>query len=232
MEKATRQYNSKNNIFQSTLPRRERRKYSAWQCLYLQFQSTLPRRERRIDRTLNCVRLCYFNPRSREGSDYFFSASSTFCVISIHAPAKGATEVTPSIATLIAISIHAPAKGATYILPPELPSSRFQSTLPRRERRSSNISAVKWSCHFNPRSREGSDEGWNQCIDEITGDFNPRSREGSDFNIQAAEFPEMISIHAPAKGATTYDFGDITYNRISIHAPAKGATAIFHKSSS
>ena len=104
--------------FQSTLPRRERRKYSAWQCLYLQFQSTLPRRERRIDRTLNCVRLCYFNPRSREGSDYFFSASSTFCVISIHAPAKGATEVTPSIATLIAISIHAPAKGATVFLHP------------------------------------------------------------------------------------------------------------------
>ena len=39
----------------------------------------------------------------------------------------------------------------------------------------------------------------------------------------------MISIHAPAKGATVDSCGlEVTYI-ISIHAPAKGATAIFHK---
>ena len=34
----------------------------------------------------------------------------------------------------------------------------------------------------------------------------------------------MISIHAPAKGATTYDTQETHTDGISIHAPAKGAT--------
>ena len=39
-----------------------------------------------------------------------------------------------------------------------------------------------------------------------------------------------ISIHAPAKGATTKEtYGTMLY-QISIHAPAKGATAILPKS--
>ena len=40
----------------------------------------------------------------------------------------------------------------------------------------------------------------------------------------------IISIHAPAKGATTaIPQANIEKINISIHAPAKGATAIFHK---
>ena len=35
----------------------------------------------------------------------------------------------------------------------------------------------------------------------------------------------MISIHAPAKGATLYEADDEGQIDISIHAPAKGATA-------
>ena len=157
MEKATRQYNSKNNIFQSTLPRRERpfthvthtvsilfqstlprrerRKYSAWQCLYLQFQSTLPRRERRIDRTLNCVRLCYFNPRSREGSDGGNSVYSYFDSNFNPRSREGSDSFQLDQLKLPYISIHAPAKGAT-LLPRQqkIPQVQFQSTLPRRER--------------------------------------------------------------------------------------------------
>ena len=55
----------------------------------------------------------YFNPRSREGSDY--NSRYCYCVanISIHAPAKGATVPHLSEHYRIAISIHAPAKGAT-----------------------------------------------------------------------------------------------------------------------
>ena len=56
------------------------------------FQSTLPRRERpQQKRTLSHV-LC-FNPRSREGSDCHDPAmlKKALCV-SIHAPAKGATD--------------------------------------------------------------------------------------------------------------------------------------------
>ena len=91
MEKATRQYNSKNNIFQSTLPRRERL------------------------------------------SNTVFHNNAPF--ISIHAPAKGATNTTMVYAKVCDISIHAPAKGATNF----------------------NVAVNRVVRDFNPRSREGSD---------------------------------------------------------------------------
>ena len=55
---------------------------------------------------------------------------------------------------------------------------RFQSTLPRRERPNAVCT------FFNERH------------------FNPRSREGSDNNHLHKPLPQRISIHAPAKGAT------------------------------
>ena len=54
------------------------------------------------------------------------------------------------------ISIHAPAKGATTIPTDTCGSTLFQSTLPRRER----LPCVQLGDErkdFNPRSREGSD---------------------------------------------------------------------------
>ena len=63
--------------------------------------------------------------------------------VSIHAPTKGATIYSDSMCLIITVSIHAPTKGATvcnllcmwYI-------TKFQSTLPRRERRV--FDAQKW----------------------------------------------------------------------------------------
>ena len=55
-----------------------------------------------------------FNPRSREGSDddeWLNIYDQLF--ISIHAPAKGATEASGIQTATGVISIHAPAKGAT-----------------------------------------------------------------------------------------------------------------------
>ena len=56
--------------------------------------------------------------------------------------------------------------------------------------------------HFNPRSREGSD-----CRSLFrfsrSCDFNPRSREGSDRVPRAEGTVPGISIHAPARGATS-----------------------------
>ena len=67
---------------------------------------------------------------------------------------------------------------------------------------------MRWSrhltltCHFNPRSREGSDKvGWNNVTILFT-----------------------ISIHAPVKGATRQAEDDLKRQAISIHAPVKGAT--------
>ena len=100
--------------------------------------------------------------------------------------------------------------------------------------------------NFNPRSREGSDLS-NFIPNVFFINFNPRSREGSDATIPTnCNRYDRISIHAPAKGATTA--GDISVPpcrfqstlprrerrqtlssvrcspQISIHAPAKGAT--------
>ena len=80
---------------------------------------------------------------------------------------------------LFEISIHAPAKGATSIVVIGMSKpALFQSTLPRRERR------CRWA------NANGS------------GYFNPRSREGSDMVWLEQKQWELISIHAPAKGAT------------------------------
>ena len=101
------------------------------------FQSTLPRRERHA---------IYAQP---------FSTS----IISIHAPAKGAT-VVPFILYYgqPPISIHAPAKGATMtVFWLRLQWTEFQSTLPRRERLPRSPSPSRMGDNFNPRSREGSD---------------------------------------------------------------------------
>ena len=54
--------------------------------------------------------------------------------------------------------------------------------------------------------------------------FNPRSREGSDMFGHGFKPVEIISIHAPVKGATTDDRLDYYHHTISIHAPVKGAT--------
>ena len=81
-----------------------------------------------------------------------------------------------------------------------------------------------------------------------TWNFNPRPREGGDIKIVEPEAPGIISIHAPARGATVH-FGHVVaavlfqstpprggrryvetvvddYFEISIHAPARGATSM------
>ena len=98
--------------------------------------------------------------------------------ISIHAPTRGATvcvflSVTPST-----ISIHAPTRGATHLCVMIDLSNRFQSTLPREERRSIR-SLISFGIDFNPRSHERSDGGRIMSKYEYL-DFNPRSHERSD----------------------------------------------------
>ena len=128
---------------------------------------------------------------------------------------------------ILSISIHAPAKGATACIW-RLTGGRL---------------------YFNPRSREGSDHLLPPCY-QTAGDFNPRSREGSDNASVFLHLVFGISIHAPAKGATSWIrwvAGFATFQStlprrerhglevlaskkdiISIHAPAKGATAFIN----
>ena len=106
--------------FQSTLPRRERPSRLATSCLCTKFQSTLPRRERRAA-LLFPFGFPGFNPRSHEGSDEKCADARPDPGVSIHAPTKGATVTPFSSAIFLA----------------------FQSTLPRRERLRHNCQCLQ-----------------------------------------------------------------------------------------
>ena len=193
-------------IFQSTLPRRERPAYRTSVPPTPKFQSTLPRRERRMRaEEQNAFR--DFNPRSREGSDTGEQPKARISNISIHAPAKGATTSPCTVWRVTYISIHAPAKGATARLSARRTQrSRFQSTLPRRERLKQIATYIKndtISIHApvkgatieimcsrsmmpifqsTPPRRERRETQAKFLV--LCTDFNPRSREGSDSGQQ------------------------------------------------
>ena len=149
----------------------------------------------------------YFNPRSREGSDSIFSSSQIIFPISIHAPARGATNRTTLMKRHVKnISIHAPARGATSIKVGHLRTCAvFQSTLPRGERRRS--------------------ESYRRTKEMISIHAPAR---GATYLTQLENKGYIISIHAPARGATIRP--SVFYSMpkgISIHAPARGATPTF-----
>ena len=163
--------------FQSTLPRRERQPVPSLSPPDYPFQSTLPRRER----------LCVcgqrqqdkdFNPRSREGSDIKDADCFHDNDISIHAPAKGATDYCGAEEDFLLFQSTLPRRERHNSHNSHPPTQQFQSTLPRRERR---------------RFAE---------IEGVAVYFNPRSREGSDIFYHDNKLFQLISIHAPAKGAT------------------------------
>ncbi len=140
------------------------------------FQSTLPRRERRCSARLGKIHR-NFNPRSREGSD-------------LPEPFK--------LIHHLRISIHAPAKGATQTIsyPGNFnPRSREGSDEHERLYCSGNR-------NFNPRSREGSDSKVNASVADMRRFQSTLPRRERHVRIFPLSFLGGISIHAPAKGAT------------------------------
>ena len=189
------------HVFQSTLPRGERRKQVEDLKTDQKFQSTLPRGERHYMQVLPSVNRHISIHAPARGATVLLRSSCTVVCISIHAPARGATNVVERRLVIVIISIHAPARGATLSFGSSPSFMIFQSTLPRGERLSLHIvqcDVVNISIHapargatfavvqfrlffiyFNPRSREGSDYHA-QPYGRNKDDFNPRSREGSD----------------------------------------------------
>ena len=98
--------------FQSTLPHGERRCITGGSTAANMFQSTLPHGERRQVSTQRGNPWC-FNPRSRMGSDLRRNQDERTQKVSTHAPAWGATPITPMICFPTSVSTHAPAWGAT-----------------------------------------------------------------------------------------------------------------------
>ncbi len=171
-------------------------------------------------------RWTHFNSRpSARGDMEALLLAVKYEMISIHAPPRGATGLhkprrikeihfnsRPSArgddrqatAFLInSISIHAPPRGATH--PEHLHcAGRFD---------------------FNSRpSARGDVQGEDAEMDDLLFQFTPL-REGRRYKRRKA-MSEIISIHAPPRGATIHRLKAIANISISIHAPPRGATRI------
>ncbi len=170
----------------------------------LGFQSTLPRGERRLLGE-QLLHEASFNPRSRAGSDWPMPTGwRRICKVSIHAPARGATSWSWATTGITIVSIHAPARGATH---------RWRGPLSPS------------SC-FNPRSRAGSDI-WGCASSCGAWWFQSTLPRGERRLEGSALWPEyVVSIHAPARGATHSDWYGSDEELVSIHAPARGATIL------
>ena len=186
-----------------------------------------------------------FNPRPRMGGDRLYSESPVLLIVSIHAPAWGATSLiivsisrfpgfnprprmggdssVPSGQLLPSVSIHAPAWGAT--------KGTYGYCGPKKV----SIHAPAWGA-----TKSDNHTG------KINAGFNPRPRMGGDDIAIFANIYYLVSIHAPAWGATHgLDYGktvrpgfnprprmggDVSRDKgiclihVSIHAPAWGAT--------
>jgi len=102
-----------------------------------------------------------------------------FHAVSIHAPARGATSVRCLRVRLRNVSIHAPARGATLLM----------------------LLFFILTIRFNPRPCARGD-----IINLLIGGFSlfqsTPLREGRRNIGDAGKKPEIVSIHAPARGAT------------------------------
>ena len=107
--------NINNDIFQSTLPRRERHNVVSSETIRRDFN---PHSHEGSDAItlVNGLYKTNFNPHSHEGSDIIFQYIPHIVDISIHTPTKGATISHLVHILRYTISIHTPTKGATAIL--------------------------------------------------------------------------------------------------------------------
>ena len=167
-------------------------------------------------------------------------------MVSIHAPARGATCLCPVSADIVVVSIHAPARGATL---------------------ASSATAFCSSPSFNPRARKGRDRRFARHLvfapvsihapargatvtthdDREICEFQSTRPQGARLaHVLERQARRDVSIHAPARGATPSGRAPTRYGssfnprarkgrdvlparilegkQVSIHAPARGAT--------
>ena len=120
-----------------------------------------------------------FNPRARMGRDPHQPRIAAVIIVSIHAPAWGATAVAKEAGWPTIVSIHAPAWGATVVIACIISMS------------SVSIHAPAW----------GATENWFNDFGSAPC-FNPRARMGRDGWRKGLRTEGAVSIHAPAWGAT------------------------------
>ena len=215
-------------MFQSTRPRGARHSRPGDDYAGMQmFQSTRPRGARLTEAASGFTHLATgFNPRARAGRDcrsirragrrMFQSTrprgarpghrAMTWRQDGFNPRARAGRDSRSTRADIAdRVSIHAPARGATLRRGSSpLCDILFQSTRPRGARRGAMVGILPRCSSFNPRARAGRDSFQRECLASVY----------------------MVSIHAPARGATRRLAQHRCHRIVSIHAPARGATLI------
>ena len=144
--------------------------------------------------------------------------------VSIHAPAGGATLQIGASARLLDVSIHAPAGGATRPSSDNLEGFRFQFTLPRGERHDGSAEAaagLRVSIHAPAGGATGG-AGWRPPAAPC---FNSRSRGGSDTTLfSTSNSCALFQFTLPRGERLVIAAAKLFVLLVSIHAPAGGAT--------
>ncbi len=186
------------------------------------------------------------------GRDYERRHNGYCKVVSIHAPAWGATERAYSVTVELQVSIHAPAWGATgVVFPVGVIRGKFQSTRPHGARlfpygwagaaSAVSIHAPAWGATYyrlNP-PKHGivsiHAPAWGATTHPTTRPscsvFQSTRPHGARLVILSRLYPFVrVSIHAPAWGATHGASIRDGNPVVSIHAPAWGATSRYKRS--
>jgi len=163
-----------------------------------------------------------FNPRTRTGCDICLTIFYILSTVSIHAPARGATQKYKIVSYPYFVSIHAPARGATPETAFYTVSQKFQSTHPHGVRPNHLIISQFYLC-FNPRTRTGCDKVILKQYDELMR-FNPRTRTGCDILLRVNFFVQKCFNPRTRTGCDVRILAICEQSNVSIHAPARGAT--------
>ena len=114
---------------------------------------------------------------------------------------KGRDEMCMGVLICSIVSIHAPARGATLADGFHRVMAAFQFTRPQGARPASTPPARRLG-GFNSRARKGRDKWYLERVIDLKS-FNSRARKGRDTMHAGCGAGESVSIHAPARGATT-----------------------------
>ncbi len=188
--------------FQFTHPRGVRRQPSSTPQKRRWFQFTHPRGVRLAD----------------VASDYLTT------VVSIHAPARGATRFACNPFSFLAGFNSRTREGCDYRLAEcyqrDVP---FQFTHPRGVRLGGLVVRLDRRRSFNSRTREGCDDRRRLLPTDNFVSIHAPAR-GATRRFALFVRARAVSIHAPARGATPTITEDGAVPSVSIHAPARGAT--------
>ena len=162
-----------------------------------------------------------FNPRPRTGGDDATSDQQPLRLVSIRAPARGATfppaaltsprlfqsapphggrlEKVGAASDVQPVSIRAPARGATRPLCVLGNSKGFQSAPPHGGRRPARI-RVRYVRSFQSAPPHGGRRAWRRPRETPTHSFNPRPRTGGDVVLHGAKVLQNVFQSAPPHG--------------------------------